>query len=192
MIRIATVDDHPALSAGVTTVLQREPDFVPVGTASTKNEIAPLVYRTAPDIVLLDYHLPGTDGLRVCRSLKDVPAGPRVVIYTAYAGAPLAVGARAAGADGLASKAAPARELFEMLRRVHAGEQMLPAITPQDIADACARVEPEDQPLLTVLLDGATGAEVADALRVPGDEVRWRVERVLSRLRVEVPSASLR
>jgi len=190
MIRIVIVDDHPALVAGLTAVLRSEPGFVPVGSASTDSELWPLLYRTAPDIVVLDYHLPRTDGLRLCRKIADQPAGPRVVIYSAYADPALGLGARAAGAHAMAGKAAPAREFFELLRRVHKGEHVLPDMTSEDVTAACARQEPEDQPLLTMLLDGARPSDVAEAMRLSSEEIGWRVERVLSRLRAEVASGT--
>jgi len=104
MIRLLIVDDHPAMRAGLTAVLRAEPGIIPLGTASSEEDLAPTLTRTKPDVVLLDYHLPGADGLKLCRRLKrDVPA-PAVLLYSAYADSAMVVPAILAGADGLLNK----------------------------------------------------------------------------------------
>ena len=186
MIRVAIVDDHPALAAGLTAVLKTEPGFAPVGIAAGEEELWPLLYRTSPDVVLLDYHLPGTDGLQLARRIS----GPRVIIYSAYTDALLALGARVAGAAAIAGKAAPARELFDLLRRVARGERVLPPVTPEVLAEAAERMDPEDGPLLSLLLDDTAPADVSAMLRIEPRELQWRTERLLSRLKVDVPAAA--
>ena len=190
MIRVAIVDDHPALSAGLTAVLRAEPGFAPVGAAATDEELWPMLYRTTPDVVLLDYHLPGTDGLQLCRRIAAEPASPRVIVYSAYADALLGLAARVAGAAGMAGKGAPARELFDLLRRVDRGERVLPPVTPELLAEAANRLDPADGPLLSLLLDETAPADICQALRFEPKELQWRTERILSRLKVEVPAAA--
>ena len=71
MIRVALIDDHPALVAGLTAVLRAEPGIVPVGTAADGAEAEHLLYQTQPDLVLLDYHLPSGDGLQLCQRFLE-------------------------------------------------------------------------------------------------------------------------
>ena len=84
MIRVAVVDDHPALRAGLQTVLDSEPHIVFVGGSDGAEEhLWPMLNLVRPDVVLLDYHLPRGDGLQLCYRIKqDVPA-PRVIIFPA-------------------------------------------------------------------------------------------------------------
>lgn len=187
MIRVALIDDHPALVAGLTAVLQAEPGVTPVGSAADATEAQHLLYRTQPDLVLLDYHLPRGDGLRLCRRIKSHVPAPKVLIYSAYADAWLGFAARAAGADGIASKAAPARELFEAIRRVAGGEIVLPPVLREHLHEGAARVGDEDLGLLSMLLDGTEPSEIADTLHIPAGKLPGRMDRVLARLRVELP-----
>ena len=85
MIRVAIVDDHHAVRLGLHTALRSEPGLVPVGTAADAAELAPLLYRSRPDIVLLDYNLPDIDGLTVCREIKAEALAPGVILYSAFA-----------------------------------------------------------------------------------------------------------
>jgi DNA-binding NarL/FixJ family response regulator len=192
MIRVAVVDDHPALRAGLHTVLDSEPGIVFAGESNGEEEhIWPLLHRSRPDFVLLDYHLPRGDGLQLCYRIKqDVPT-PKVVLYTAYASPSLALPARLAHADGILDKGIGARELFEGIRRVHAGEQLVPEVSRTVLREGTRRLDPEQRALLGMLLDGATEREVAHTLRIASRDVRHSVQRILSALRIEVPASGL-
>jgi DNA-binding NarL/FixJ family response regulator len=190
VIRVAVIDDHPALRAGLQTVLDSEPHIAFVGGSDGADEhVWPMLNLVRPDVVLLDYHLPRSDGLQICYRIKrDVPA-PRVIIFTAYASPTLALPATLARADGLLPKGAGARDLFNAIRLVYAGEQVLPAISATVLEEASADLLGDDRALVGMMLDGATESEVAETLRLPRRDVRHSVQRILSALRLEVPAA---
>lgn len=189
MIRVLQVDDHPAFRAGMTAVLRSEPGLVPVGTATGEADLWSQLERTGPDVVVLDYHLPGTDGLRLCRRLQRRPEPPAVLMMSAYAGPPLALAARLAGAQGLIGKSAPADEIFDAIRTVARGDQRFPPLTRDLLDDASQKVHEDDLPLLGMLLDGATSEDVAQALRLDPADVEERIERMLLALQIELPFA---
>jgi len=189
VIRVAIVDDHPALRAGLRTILEAEPGMAFAGESSGEPEsLWPLLHRACPDVVLLDYHLPRGDGLQLCYRIKREVPSPRVILFSAYAGAALALPAALAGADGLLPKGVDARELFEAVRLAHAGERLIPPVSRTVLAEACADMEPPDQALVGMLLDGASEAEAARTLDLDAPAVRRTVQRVLGQLRVEVPA----
>ena len=120
MIRVAVLDDHPAVRLGLHAALASEPGLVPVGSATSAAELPSLLYRTDPDVVLLDHHLPDADGLSLCQGLKARDPGRRVILYSAFADGAMTVPAVVAGADGLVHKGARPQELFEAIRHVAA------------------------------------------------------------------------
>jgi DNA-binding NarL/FixJ family response regulator len=188
MIRILVVDDHPAMQAGLTAVLRTEPGLVPVGAVETEYELWPALTRTRPDVVLLDYHLPSSDGLTLCRQIKRTLPAPAVLLFSAYADANLAIAATLAGADGLINKGAAATELHDAIRTVAKGRQVMPPVDRELLAAAGERIPPEDLPVLTMALDGTPHAEIAQTLRVEPEELAARVDRMIGLLRVEVPT----
>ena len=188
MISVLIIDDHPAMRAGVETVLGSTEDLFPVGAGSGEHELWHLVRRARPQVVLLDYHLPGTDGLVLCHRLQNAVLPPAVVIYSAYADSSLAIAAVAAGADGILNKSAPATELFEAIRTVASGGKVLPTLTAVAIGEAEDKVDAEDRPVLALLLDATALPDVADAIGIPLDVAAERVQGVIRRLRVEVPT----
>ena len=188
MIRVLLVDDHIALRAGLMAVLHAEPGIVPLDAASSEDDLWPALQRTRPDVVLLDYHLPGRDGLSLCRQVKPTMPPPRVLLYSAYADASLAIPSVLAGADGLVHKGAPATELYEALRLVCKGRRVLPPLSRELLADASQRLDDEDLPVLGMVLDETPRGEIAAALRIEPPALDARIERMIARLRVEVPS----
>ena len=186
MIRVAIVDDHHAVRLGLHTALRGEPGLLPVGCAGSAAELAPLLYRTQPDVVLLDYRLPGDDGLTVCRELKAQALAPRVLLYSAFADDALTVPAIVAGADALLDKGVPARELFEAIRRVHAGATMLPPISAAQLAAAGSALEPDDLPILGMLIDRTPARDIAGVLGLDLVALRERIARMLNDLRAPV------
>ena len=188
MIRMLLVDDHPALRTGLTAVLRAEPGLVPLGTASSEEELWPALNRTKPYVVLLDYHLPPADGLVLCRRIKRTMPPPRVLLYSAYADASLVIPAILAGADGVVNKGAPANELYDAIRTVARGEAVMPPVDRELLDAAQRRLDDEDIPVLMMALDGTSESEIARTLGVPGEEMAHRLDRMISRLKVEVPA----
>ena len=188
MIRVLVVDDHLALRAGVMSVLGAEPGIVPLDTASSETDLWPALQRTRPDVVLLDYHLPGHDGLTLCRQIKRTMPPPHVLVYSAYADAALAIPAVLAGAAGMVHKGAPAHELYEALRLVARGQRVLPPLSRELLNDAAVRLQPEDLPVLGLVLDDTPRGEIARTLRLEPQTLDAQIERMVGCLRVEVPS----
>ena len=190
MIRVAVVDDHPALRAGLRTVLDLEPGIVFAGESDgTEEHVWPMLNVVKPDLLLLDYHLPRGDGLQLCYRVKQSVPAPKVIVFTAYASPGLALPAALARADGVLPKGAGARELFGAIRMVYGGETLLPPISASVLEEASAQLPGDDRALVGMLLDGASEAEVAQTLRSPQKEVRHAVQRILSALRLYVPAA---
>ena len=189
MITVAVIDDHQAVRLGLRSALLSEPGLEPVGSAADAGEAAVLMYRTRPDVVLLDYRLPDTDGLTLCRRLKsDVPA-PAVVLYSAFADPTMTVPAIVAGADAIVHKGGQTRELFDAIRQTARGDKALPPISEPLLEAAAQALDPEDLPLLGMLVNRTSPADIAATMRLERGQLDRRIAGMLSRLKVPVPPA---
>jgi DNA-binding NarL/FixJ family response regulator len=182
-LHIMTVDDHPAVRAGLEQVFAAEPDLAPIASAASASDALAQAEERSPDVAVVDYHLPGRDGLSLARQLKALDRPPAVLIYSAYADARLAIAAIVAGADGVASKGERADELCLAIRRVASGKRALPEIPPGVLTAAAARIDPGDVPILGMLVHDTPAGEIADVLGISEDWLdarRWAILRRLT------------
>jgi DNA-binding NarL/FixJ family response regulator len=191
--RVLVVDDHSAVRSGIAALLAGEPDLEPVGEACGAKEGLALARQTRPEVAIVDFQLGDRDGLTLCRQLKELPSPVRVVLYSAYADGPLALAGVIAGADGVVHKAALASELCDAVRTVAAGHTAIPPATPSAQAVVAARLDPQDLPILAMLIDGTDPDEIACVLGMePGwlEARRWAMLEQLRRMPTRrVPSA---
>lgn len=188
MIRILIVDDHPAMRTGLSAVLRAEPGLVPLDAATSATDLWPALRRTKPDVVVLDYHLPGDDGLVLCRRIKRELPAPAVLLYSAYADASLTIPALLAGVDGLVNKSAPANELYDAIRRLARGERVLPPISRELLDEAARTLEPDELPVLGMTLEGTSHADMAGTLNADPGELSHMIDRMIKRLKIEIPA----
>ena len=189
-IRVAIVDDHHAVRAGLNALLTTEPGILPVGDADRAEAVWPLLYRTAPDVILLDYQLPGTDGLSICHQIKSDAPAPAVVLYSAFADASLIIPAIVAGADGIVHKGSPAQQLFEAIRTAAQGASTMPPVPPHLLEAATTALEPGDLPILQMRLERARVRDIAVTLHHSPEDLHARIAGMLAALQARTVSAS--
>ena len=76
MIRLALLDDHPAVLAGLRRLIEHEPDLLIVGAAASATDLALQLGGQRADVLVLDHDLARSDGLAQCRRIKDRPNPP--------------------------------------------------------------------------------------------------------------------
>ena len=79
-IRLLVVDDHPAVRRGLSELLEDQPDFRVIAAVGTAEDAMTVAEREVFDVAVVDYQLPGRNGLWVSRKLKRLPHPPRVLI----------------------------------------------------------------------------------------------------------------
>jgi len=122
-LKILLVDDHALFRAGVRRLLADSPDCQIVGEAGTADGAVEMLGRVAPDMVLMDIAMPGTDGIAASRELLRRAPGVRVLIVTAHDQIGDVVAAFAAGVSGYALKDDHPEELVEAIRVVQRGQR---------------------------------------------------------------------
>jgi DNA-binding NarL/FixJ family response regulator len=193
MIRLALLDDHPAVLSGLQRMLAPAPDMEVLAAAADEVALARELRGRRPDILIVDYDPARGDALSLCRRVKARPGTPRVLVYTAYAGAALTVAARAAQADGVLDKSESARTLIAAIRRIAAGETVMPRVSRTEFEAAVARLDDSDLPVFAMLLDGAPVPEIAEGLQTDEDKAARRAQKIVARLRPRLdPGGALR
>lgn len=181
-VTVLVVDDHPAVRAGLCTLIDAEPGLVATGDAADPFAVAPAVHHQRPDVVVMDYQLPGEDGMSLSRRLGRAPVPPAVLIYSAFADRDMVIPARIAGVRAIVDKGTPPRELAMAIRRVAAGEDLLPPADQELLAEAAHRLPDDDLPILEMLFDGLSTAAIAQRTDCSSVDVEARVDAMLARL----------
>ena len=187
MIRVMMVEDHPIVQAGLARIVASLPD---VALVTAVEKIEDLPDQPAPDVLLLDLHLPGQlQGLAGVRYLVDL--GLRVLVVTGDDTGIDEVGdAIAAGALGYLTKHATADEYAAAIRAVAAGQGYIGARLA-----ACARRDsrrlPADDPhrltrreaeVAGLVVDGYTNAEIARILGVGERTIDGHLEHIKQKI----------
>jgi DNA-binding NarL/FixJ family response regulator len=205
-IGIVVADDHEVVRAGFAALLDTQPDFTVLGTASDGAGAVLACRELKPDVVLMDVRMPGTDGIEATRQLV-AGAGhvPRVLILTTFDLDEYVFDALRAGASGFLLKDATAERLFEAVRVVAAGEALLaPAVTRRLISEftrirpgakaaggagpasagpaAFASLTPRETEVLRLVAEGLSNPEIAARLVVTEETVKTHVSRILAKL----------
>ena len=129
-IRVLLVDDQPLIRLGFRMVLEGEPDLEVVGEADEGTAAVALAIELAPDVVIMDVRMPGTDGIAATARIAQRAPGVRVLIVTTFDLDEYAFAGLRAGASGFLLKNAPPAELVRAIRTVAAGDAIVePRIT---------------------------------------------------------------
>ena len=115
-IRVLIVDDHPVVRNGLTTLLSAEDDFIVVGAGADGEEGIALAVEERPDIVLMDYSMPGMDGVEASRRIRDAIPDTRVVFLTSFSDRDKMVAAFRSGAVSYLLKDSEPEKLIRGIR----------------------------------------------------------------------------
>lgn len=176
--RVLLADDHPAMREGLRAAFHREPDIDVVGEAADGAECLRLNEELAPDIVLLDLQMPGTDGMTALAQLRARDPSAVVIVLSTFEGDGRVTRALAAGASAYLLKSAPLEELVDAVRRFAAG------VASATTGHAVVR-EPLTQReglVLRHVAQGMGNREIAEALYVSEDAIKSRMKRILEKL----------
>ena len=189
MIRVALVDDHPIVLEGIALTLEESDDIRVAGRAMTIASALAMVQRERPDVLVLDLELPDGSGLRALQSFRDLPSPPRIVVFTAYAGATRVAEALENGADSYVLKGTPSSELLQAIRTVAAGKPYVPAALSAELVGALRdpgkeRLTGRERQILTLMARGFANKEIARELGITERTVKFHVSEILARLAV--------
>jgi DNA-binding NarL/FixJ family response regulator len=119
---VLLVDDHPIIRKGIRSLLQLEPDLSVCGEAESAGEALQAMDQHAPDVVVVDISLKGTDGLELTKSIRARHPQVPILIVSMHDEGLYAERALRAGANGYVMKQEVADHIVSALRQVLKGE----------------------------------------------------------------------
>jgi len=115
---ILLADDHIDVRRALICLLENECDLQLASEANNADELLRLLAATCPDLVLLDWELPGIEGCDLLAQMRELCPGVKVIALSAYPEA--CEEAACAGVEGFVSKGDPPEHLLAMVRSLRA------------------------------------------------------------------------
>ena len=207
-IRILVVDDHTLFRRGLTALLQRDPQFEVVGDAGDAGEAQRRALALQPDVILLDNHLPGVNGVDALPALHEAAPGAKVLMLTVSEDERDLAAALRGGACGYLLKTIEGDALSQAIRRAMRGEsvvademtgklfaayreaaapQAAPAVAPAPAAVRASRLDvmsPRELDILRGIARGQGNKEIARSHGIAETTVKIHVQHILRKLGV--------
>ena len=194
--RVVVVDDHDLFRTGLMNLLTEQGIHV-VGEAATGEAAVKLVRDLAPDVVVMDIHMPGISGVDATRELAAVAPRSRVVVLTISEEDGDVVDAVMAGACGYLLKSSSIEELVAGIRAAAAGEslispqiatkvlQLLRAQSPGHTQPPRAELSDRELEVLKLIAIGKDNAEIAKDLFISPKTVKNHISNILMKLQID-------
>ena len=198
-IRILVVDDHTLFRRGLTALLSRDPRFDVIGDAADAGEAQRRAQELRPDLILLDNHLPGVNGVDALPALREAAPRARVLMLTVSEDERDLATALRNGACGYLLKTMEGDALTLAILRAMRGESVVAdemtgklfaafrdAGTPAQVVPASplAQLSPREQEILRGIARGASNKTIARELGIAETTVKIHVQHVLRKLDV--------
>ena len=196
IIRVFIADDHPLFRDGIRTLLLAVADMALVGEAENGDEAVTLAGQLQPDVLLMDIHMPGINGIEAARQIVQNSPHIAVLMVTMYDDDASVFSAMRAGARGYLLKGAKQDEIQRAIRAAANGEAIFsPAIASRMMTffanvkqPKLLRLFPElsnrEREILDLIAQGYRNPEIAEKLYLSPKTVRNQVSNILSKLQV--------
>ncbi len=205
-ISVLLVDDHPVVRQGLRSMLETDAHLNIVGEAENGEDALTKVAEHAPQVVLIDIHMPVMDGLTATRRIKDKFPRTSVVVLTLYNNEQYVIEAVKAGAAGYLLKNASRDEISRTIREVNQGGLLIKTTMLQKALAGAVEgagaatldfrgkpwgTEADFEPLsarelevLKLLVEGSTNKDIGAQLYITEDTAKKHVQNIIYKLQV--------
>jgi two-component system, NarL family, invasion response regulator UvrY len=135
MIRIAIVDDHAIVRAGLRQFLADQSDFSVVAEAASGREAVDIVRRSEVDVIVLDISMPDQSGVDALAAIRARAPDLPVLILSGFPEEHYATTLLRQGASGYLNKDCDPQELVKAIRTVHRGRKFITAGVAERLAE---------------------------------------------------------
>jgi DNA-binding NarL/FixJ family response regulator len=195
-LRILLVDDHPLVRNGLRALLASVTDMAVVGEASGGEEAIVQAAELQPDIILMDLHMPGLNGIEATRRIVQAHPHIGILVLTMLEDDASVFAAMRAGARGYLLKGADQADVLRAIgvaahgeaifsppiarRLMQYFENMQPILPPNVFPDLTER----EREILGLIARGKSNAEIAEELVLSPKTVSNHVSNIFSKLQV--------
>ena len=133
---VLLVDDHSVVRMGLAAIINIEKDLKVCGEAESGAEAVKLAKEMRPDVVVMDFMMPGMDGAEATEAVLRASPESKVLVLTTYGTSSDIARALKSGATGAVTKNLSNDELADAIRATARGERMLSAEIESSLSEA--------------------------------------------------------
>ncbi len=126
LVTVVVVDDHPFFRDGVARGLTQSGRIRVLGEAEDGRRALEVIALEQPEVAVVDYQIPGMDGIAVVRALKRDDSPTRVLLLSALTDSAIVFQALEEGASGYLAKDSSRAEIVDAVIRVAKGDTVVP------------------------------------------------------------------
>lgn len=182
--KVLLADDHGVFRDGIRLLLANDPAFEVVGEVNELGSLKEAVRLGRPDLLLVDYHMPGGDSCALVNHLKHTLPALRIVFLTGSSSAAVLKQMADVGADAVLLKEGSAAELMVQLRAVMAGARVIPPAVAELIAQCAGLLTRREMQVVKLIGDGLSNAEIGALLSLSPKTVDKHRENLMRKLEV--------
>ncbi|MBD5782208.1 response regulator transcription factor [Pelagicoccus sp. NFK12] len=187
-IRVMLVDDHPSMLMGMVSIVESQPDMEVAGKAESGEAALELFKVTRPDVILMDLRMPGNmSGVEAIMSICRIDSSAKVIVFSTFDCDEDIHLALQSGAKSYLLKDMSIAEICGAIRRVQAGEQVLPEFIANRLSESSPRqaLTEREREVLEALLKGRSNKEIAHSLYISIDTVKTHLKTLFAKLEVQ-------
>ncbi len=191
VIRVLIADDHSVVREGLRMFLARDPDLEVVGEAEDGASAIEQARLLRPDVVIMDLLMPVVDGIAATRTIREELPETEVLALTSVLERASVVEAIRAGAIGYLLKDTRAADLLTAIKAAASGQIPLSPQASTYLLSALRMSEqpnpltPREMDVLRLLAAGHSNKEIARALHLVEETVKFHVRHILSKFGVQ-------
>jgi DNA-binding NarL/FixJ family response regulator len=190
VIRLAIVDDHAVVRAGLAQLVETMDEVELVGEAGDGEEAVALCAERRPDVVLMDLEMPRVDGIEATRRIRAAQPATAVVVLTSFSDRDRILRAIDAGAAGYLLKDAGPDELARAVRAAARGDAPLDPKAARALLSARTTAAPADslsereREVLLMVAEGLANKQIARRLEISEKTVKAHLTSVFRQIGV--------
>lgn len=192
MITVYIVDDHPFVREGLKAYLSTDPEIRIVGEAGDGETALPALKELAPEVAIIDLHLPKVSGVEVIKAIKESELKTQVIILSSFCEDEEIMAAIDAGALSYLLKDSPPEKLLAAVKAAQRGEPLLHPRIVKKLMQRVRQEKPAIEPLtakekevLRQLVQGKSNKEISAVLYISETTVKTHVSSILQKLQVK-------
>jgi len=196
-LKVLIADDHPLIIAGIRRTIEHLDDMQVVGEARSGAEVAQLVERRCPDIVLMDLRMPGVTGVELIELIRERWPQTKTIVLSACDDRPTIDAALSAGASAYVLKSAHTVDIAAILRQASSGgvfhaPAAAPARPPAPADPGLPALTERERSILSAVSCGMTTAAISRDLWISEHTIKFHLTNIYRKLGVPNRAGAVR